>query len=172
MHLSPKRKIFKGERSILSTGLLMLAAFSLPGCANTWKTFDGHETFTSGYVIDQQALEMVPVGSSREQVLLSLGTPSTEATFDNDAFYYISQKRVRNMAFQNPHIVSQHVMAVYFGPDQRVTRIANYGMKDGKLFDFISKTTPTGGKETTFIGQLLTGLAGQPQLENQPVSHY
>ena len=172
MHLSPSRKIFKGERSILSTGLAVLTALGLAGCANTWKTLDGHETFTSGYVIDQQAIDTVPVGSSREQVLLALGTPSTEATFDNDAFYYISQKRVRNMAFQNPHIVSQHVLAVYFGPDQRVTKLANYGLKDGKLFDFISKTTPTGGKETTFIGQLLTGLAGHPQLENQPVSHY
>jgi outer membrane protein assembly factor BamE (lipoprotein component of BamABCDE complex) len=172
MHLSSSRKIFKGERFLLGTGLVMLAAVSLSGCANAWKTVNGHEAFTSGYVVDQQALDMVPVGSSREQVLLALGTPSTEATFDNDAFYYISQKRVRSMAFQNPHIVSQHVLAVYFGPDQRVTKLANYGLKDGKLFDFISKTTPTGGKETTFLGQLITGLAGQPQLEGQPVSHY
>ncbi|MGN6582127.1 MAG: outer membrane protein assembly factor BamE [Rhizobiaceae bacterium] len=172
MHLLSSRKIFKGERLILGTGLAVLAAIGLSGCANTLRTFNGHETFTSGYVIDQQALDMVPVGSSREQVLLALGTPSTEATFDNDAFYYISQKRVRSMAFQNPHIVSQHVLAVYFGPDQRVTKLANYGLKDGKLFDFISKTTPTGGKETTFLGQLISGLAGTPQLEGQPRSHY
>jgi len=172
MHLSSMRKIFKGEGFVLSAGLAVLTAVSLSGCANAWKSFNGHEAFTSGYVIDQQALDMVPVGSSREQVLLALGTPSTEATFDNHAFYYISQKRVRNMAFQNPHIVSQHVLAVYFGPDERVTKLANYGLKDGKPFDFISKTTPTGGKETTFIGQLLTGLAGNPQLEGQPRSHY
>ena len=38
------------------------------------------ETLTQGYVIDQQAVDSVPIGSSREQVLLALGTPSTTAT--------------------------------------------------------------------------------------------
>lgn len=172
MHLSSSPGIFKGERAIWGASILVIATLSLGGCANTWHTFNGRESFTTGYVVDQQALDMVPVGSSREQVLLALGTPSTEATFDNDAFYYISQKRVRKMAFQNPHIVSQHVLAIYFGADQRVVRIANYGLKQGKPFDFISKTTPTGGKETSFIGQLLSGLAGNPQLGGEPRSHF
>ena len=35
--------------------------------------------------------------------------------------------------------------------------IANYGLKDGKVFDFISRTTPTGGKDQTFLGQMLAG---------------
>ena len=90
------------------------------------------ETLTQGYVIDQQQIDQVPVGSSREQVLLALGTPSTTATFDNEVFYYISQTRVRPVAFMNPQLVDQRVLAVYFGEDGRVTQIANYGMQDGK----------------------------------------
>ena len=133
-----------------------------------WSTFNGHETFTNGYVIDQEMLDQVPVGSSREQVLLALGTPSTTATFGNEVYYYISQKRARAAEFQNLHVVSQTVLAIYFGDDNRVTRIAKYGLKDGKLFDFISRTTPTGGKETTFIGQLIHGLEGAPDLANGP----
>ena len=53
------------------------AAAALSGC-NTSKMFAGlkpGETLTQGYVIDQQAIDLVPVGSSREQVLLALGTP-------------------------------------------------------------------------------------------------
>ncbi|MDN5929076.1 MAG: outer membrane protein assembly factor BamE [Hyphomicrobiales bacterium] len=142
-----------------------LAPLALAGCTNNvMSTFNGHETFTKGYVIDQQMLDQVPVGSSREQVLLALGTPSTTATFGNEVYYYISQKRARRAEFQNLHIVSQNVLAIYFGDDDRVARIANYGLKDGKLFDFVSRTTPTGGRETTFIGQMVRGLSGVPDL--------
>ena len=76
---------------------LIVAVAAISGC-NSSKTFAGltpGETLTQGYVIDQQSIDLVPVGSSREQVLLALGTPSTTATFDNEAFYYISQTRKR-----------------------------------------------------------------------------
>jgi len=131
---------------------------------------DPRETLNQGYVFDQQALDFVPVGSSREQVLLALGTPTTTATFDNEVFYYISQKRVRSVAFMQPRVVDQRVLAIYFGPDQRVANIAAYGMQDGKVFDFIAKTTPTGGKDQTFIGQLLSGLGNTklPGMQKAP----
>ena len=138
---------------------LLIAAAVLGGC-NTSKTFAGlkpGETLTQGYVIDQQSIDLVPVGSSREQVLLALGSPSTTATFDNEVFYYVSQTRKRPAAFMNPKIVDQRILAVYMGKDGRVENIANYGLKDGKVFDFISRTTPTGGKDQNFLGQLMTG---------------
>ncbi|MEF2070920.1 outer membrane protein assembly factor BamE [Consotaella aegiceratis] len=114
------------------------------------------EVLNQGYIIDEQTLDLVPVGSSREQVLLSLGSPSTTATFDNEVFYYFSQKRVRPVAFMRPKIVDQRILAIYFNAEGRVERIANYGIQDGKIFDFISRTTPTGGKDVSFLGQILT----------------
>nr|WP_255561779.1 outer membrane protein assembly factor BamE [Pseudohoeflea sp. DP4N28-3] len=117
------------------------------------------EVLNQGYVIDQQALELTPVGSSRDQVLLSLGTPSTTATFDNEVFYYISQKRERAAMFLKPKLVSQDVLAVYFDDEGTVTNIAHYTLKDGRAFDTISRTTPTGGQDETFLLQLLTGAS-------------
>lgn len=160
MDLSLPLNIFKGRRPsgcavlIAAAAALSLSACSVPG------RLDPSHTYKEGYVADPQALQMVPVGSSREQVLLALGTPSTTATFGNDVYYYISQTRVRPVAFMNPRIVKQKVLAIYFGPDDRVAKIANYGLKDGKVFDFISRTTPTGGKDYTFIGQILSGVVG------------
>jgi len=138
---------------------LLVAVCALSACNSSKMIGDLNpsQTLTQGYVIDQQAIDSVPVGSSREQVLLALGTPSTTATFDNEAFYYISQTRKRYVAFDKPHLVDQHVLAVYFGPDSRVTQIANYGMKDGKIFDFVSRTTPTGGKDQNFLSQIIAG---------------
>jgi outer membrane protein assembly factor BamE (lipoprotein component of BamABCDE complex) len=149
---------------LLSAGL---ASLGLAAGCNT------SEVLNQGYVVDEQTIQLVPVGSSREQVLTALGTPSTKATFDNEVFYYISQKRVRPVAFMNPHIVDQRVLAIYFGGDNTVTNIANYGLQNGVLFDFISRTTPTGGKDVSFLGQLLqpggppAGL--NPNTNNGPV---
>lgn len=115
------------------------------------------QTFIHGAVVSQDQVDLVPVGSSREQVLLSLGSPSTTGTFDNEVFYYISQSKVKNYAFQKGKITDQRVFAVYFDEEQQVSQLSNYGLQDGKVFDFISRTTPTGGKDNTFLGQLLQG---------------
>jgi outer membrane protein assembly factor BamE (lipoprotein component of BamABCDE complex) len=146
-------------RAAAGMASVVALAAALSGC-NTSKMFgdvNPSETFNQGYIVDQQSLDLVPVGSSREQVLLALGTPSTTATFDNEVFYYISQTRRRAVAFEKPKLIDQKVLAVYFGPDNRVTQIANYGMKDGKIFDFVSRTTPTGGKDQNFLTQIITG---------------
>jgi len=153
------RKFKTGHASRLVLAVTLAGAgLALAGC-NTVSSLTPGETLTQGYVIDEQALELVPVGSSREQVMLALGTPSTTATFDNEVFYYISQTRRRGAAFMKPKLVDQKVLAVYFGNDGRVRQIANYGLQDGKVFDFISRTTPTGGREQNFLAQMITGVA-------------
>ncbi len=118
------------------------------------------ETLHNGYVLDKDALDLTPEGSSREQVLLSMGTPSTTATFDGEVFYYISQKRERPVAFMKPRLVEQTVVAFYFNKDGVVARRAVYTLKDGQVFDTISRTTPTGGRDLTFLQQLLSGGTG------------
>lgn len=129
---------------------------ALSGCST-------REVLTQGYVVDEQALQLVPEGSSRDQVLLALGSPSTTATFDNEVFYYISQKRVRPVAFMRPRLVDQRVLAVYFNEEDRVERIADYGLENGQVVDFITRTTPTGGRDATFLGQILTDTgSGSP----------
>jgi outer membrane protein assembly factor BamE (lipoprotein component of BamABCDE complex) len=114
--------------------------------------------YQRGYVFDQAALDQVPVGASQEQVLLVLGTPSTIATVSGEAFYYISQRTEQKAAFLNPQVVDQRVLAIYFDPERRVARIANYGIQDGKIFDFVSRTTPTGGEELNFLRQIFGNL--------------
>jgi outer membrane protein assembly factor BamE (lipoprotein component of BamABCDE complex) len=149
----PKRYSFR-PRSIV-VGLTMLAAATALSACNT------SQVLNQGYIIDQSALEATPVGSSREQVLLSLGTPSTTQTIDsNEVFYYISQQRKRGMAFQKTKLVGQSVLAVYLDQEGTVSRIANYTLQDGKVFDMISRTTPTGGTERGFLAGVLGGFTG------------
>ncbi len=135
---------------------MVVASITVSGCTS----MQIGDTMYNGYVIDQQSLNLIPEGSSREQVLLTMGTPSTTATFDNEVFYYISQKRERAVAFMKPRLVEQTVLAIYFDKDGTVARRANYALQDGKVFDTISRTTPTGGRDLTFLQQLLSGGTG------------
>ncbi len=128
-----------------AAAVALVGVFALAGCG----AFS--ESFQRGYVLQPGALEQIPIGATQEQVLLVLGTPSTVATVDGDAFYYISQKGERTAAFMKQEVVDQRVIAVYFDKERRVTRLANYGLKDGHVFDFYSKTTPTGGQELSYL---------------------
>ena len=129
--------------------LALAGAIALAACGSMT------ETLQRGYVLPEGALEQVPVGATQEQVLIVLGTPSTVATVNGNAFYYISQKAQRSAAFMPHEVVDQRVIAVYFDKERRVTRLANYGVKDGKIFDFLSQTTPTGGQELSYHPQHL-----------------
>ncbi len=156
------KRYFGTDRKWTSAAALALAlsAGALSGCTSVG------EVMNNGYIVDEQSLALVPEGSSREQVMLSLGSPSTTATFDNEVFYYISQKRTRPAAFMKPQLVDQSVLAIYFDKDGVVASRANYTLKDGKVFDMISRTTPTGGKDFTFLQQLLSGGTGAAAARN------
>ena len=121
---------------------LCLLCVSLSACA---------EQYQKGYILADGALEQVPIGASQDQVLIVLGTPSTVATLNGEVFYYISQRAERRVAFMPQQVTDQRVVAVYFDKGRHVQRLANYGMKDGKIFDFISRTTPTGGQEMSYL---------------------
>jgi outer membrane protein assembly factor BamE (lipoprotein component of BamABCDE complex) len=138
--------------------LAVLVAAGLGGCFTT-------QTRIHGHLISEAMLGQVPVGASQEQVLLALGTPSTTSTVaeTGEAYYYISQKTQAPARFMNAQVVDQRVVAVYFDKSKRVAQVANYGLQDGKVFDFIARKTPTAGREVSLIGQLLQGL-GRPSI--------
>jgi outer membrane protein assembly factor BamE (lipoprotein component of BamABCDE complex) len=109
------------------------------------------ETYQRGFVLPEGALEQIPIGATQEQVLIVLGTPSTVATVSGEVFYYISQKTERSVAFMPRDVTDQRVIAVYFDKNRKVTRLANYGIKDGKIFDFLARETATGGEEFNYL---------------------
>ncbi len=133
--------------------LALVCAVALAGCGNF------SETLQRGYVLPEGALEQIPVGATQEQVLIVLGTPSTVATVDGEAFYYISQKTERLVAFMPHQVIDQRVVAVYFDKNRQVVRLANYGLKDGKVFDFVSQTTATGGVELNYLRGILRSFS-------------
>jgi outer membrane protein assembly factor BamE (lipoprotein component of BamABCDE complex) len=137
-------------RSLALAGAL---GATLGGCIGYEGDFD------RGYQVDQETISQINVGATtKPQALTLLGTPSTTSTVGGDAWYYIGQKLHRSLAFMPVQMTDQHVLAVYFDKSGKVTRVANYGMQDGKVFDYVSRTTPTGGVEPDFLRNMMSGL--------------
>ena len=111
------------------------------------------QSYQRGYVLPDGALEQIPLGSSQDQVLVVLGTPSTVATVSGEVFYYISQ-RTEQTSFLPARETNRRIVAVYFDRNRKVERLADYGMKDGKIFDYVSQKTPSGGEELSYISYL------------------
>src|SRR5262249_29692503 len=139
----PAARARRAGRVLAAAAAVLWLALPLGGCFS--------ETYQKGYIVPEGALEQIPIGASQEKVLILLGTPSTGAHVSGEAFYYISQRAERPVAFMMQESVDQRVIAVYFDRKRRVERIANYGIKDGKIFDFISRTTPTSGREINYL---------------------
>jgi outer membrane protein assembly factor BamE (lipoprotein component of BamABCDE complex) len=133
-------------RTVRAAAAIALVCALLGGCTS--------EQFQKGYILPPGALEQIPIGASQDQVLIVMGTPSTVATLSGEVFYYISQRSVRPVAFMNQKVVDQRVIAIYFDKNRQVIRLANYGLQDGKIFDFISRTTPTSGQEMSYLTPL------------------
>ncbi len=122
-----------------------LLSLGLGGCLG----YDGD--IQHGYQMDPQAMADVRPGQTAEQVLVTLGSPSTTSTVGGDAWYYIQQKADRSIAFMKPTIDDQRVYAVYFDKAKKVSRIANYGMQDGRVVNFAAGATPTIGGDNSLL---------------------
>ena len=146
-------KTVRNHNSPIRLALVLACGWALAGCGANFG-----ETLQRGYVLQEGSLEQIPIGATQEQVLIVLGTPSTVATVSGEAFYYISQKTERTAAFLPHRVIDQRVVAVYFDKDRRVARLANYGIKDGKIFDFVSQTTPTSGKELNYLANVFKNV--------------
>jgi outer membrane protein assembly factor BamE (lipoprotein component of BamABCDE complex) len=146
-----------GDISACWRGLRVLAVAMV--CTVLASCWGMGEEFQKGYIMPPGALEQIPIGASQDQVLIVMGTPSTVATLNGEVFYYISQRTERAAAFMPDKVVDQRVVAVYFDKNRQVRRLANYGLKDGKIFDFISRTTATSGQELSYLTPLFKLLS-------------
>jgi outer membrane protein assembly factor BamE (lipoprotein component of BamABCDE complex) len=152
----------KPLRSVLS----VLAAASLLALTGCSATITKH-----GQLFRQTDLQAVQPGMSQDQVRNTLGTPTTTAVIGGGRTYYYISSTQSQTAFFLPKETDRQVVAIYFNQGGTVDHVANYGLKDGKVFDFISRTTPApGGKDEGILQSLFRNL-GKQQLFGDPASN-
>jgi outer membrane protein assembly factor BamE (lipoprotein component of BamABCDE complex) len=133
-----------------SLALAALVAILCTGCA---------ETVTKhGHLFQENDLAQISPGMSAEQVKTSLGTPTTTASVGTGtAYYYISSVEGQT-AFFAAKEKDRRVVAVYFGPHGSVDHVAQYGLKDGKVFDYVKNETPSMAKDESILKALFRNL--------------
>jgi len=119
-------------------------------------------TIKHGHHFRASDLNQVQEGMTKDQVRQILGTPDTTSPINGgEGYYYISSVE-KQTSFFKPHEVDRKVVAVYFNKLDSVDKISHYGLKDGKVFDFISRKTGTHARDEGILKALFRNL-GQKQ---------
>ena len=145
-------KATKSQVMKLLTVSLFAAAVGLIACA---PVIDQR-----GYLPDPQLEAKIKPGKdTKTTVEDELGNASTTATFGGDAWYYISSTE-KQVAFFTPTVLRREIFAVYFNKDGKVTGTRHFGLKDGHVIAFETRTTPARGRELTLLQQILNAQPG------------
>ncbi|MEL6298966.1 MAG: outer membrane protein assembly factor BamE [Pseudomonadota bacterium] len=112
-----------------------------------------------GHHLRPTDLQQIQPGMAEDEVRMALGSPATTSQTANGKSYYYISSTTQQQAFFKPKEVDRKVIAVYFSPLGSVTRVANYGLKDGRVFDYISRETPSANTaDETILQQLFRNL--------------
>ncbi len=110
---------------------------------------------TRGQVIHSDQLEQLRVGiTTKEQVSMILGSPSSTSTFEQDVWYYVSERVIDKPL--NPGILTERtVLELTFDESNRLSELQERGADDGRTIDPSNRTTRTHGQKPSIAGQLL-----------------
>lgn len=137
--------LFRPKALLLASALALTSA-----CAG--------EITTHGNLPLEEVIEQIKPGETNQnQVADMLGSPSTIATFERDIWYYIGNRK-KKLAFFEPTLLERKILEIKFDRSGVVESIERFDAEDGKDLDLVSRTTPTKGKELTFMQQLIGNL--------------
>ncbi len=130
--------------------LCMCMVFIVTGCAR--------ETYHRGYKISPPMIEQVNKGMTSQEAREFLGSPSLVSDLGGKAFYYISSTFEKRVPFGEKEIDRQ-VIALYFSDkNDKVVRVAHYGIKDGVIVDHTTETTHKSGGDINILQQIFSNI--------------
>ena len=132
-----------------------LLALALTACSET-VTVRGHQ-------FQESDLQRVTKGMGQDQVRAALGSPTTTAAVGTGSAYYYISSTEGQAAFFKPTEKDRKVLAVYFTQMGSVDKVAQYGLKDGKVFDYVKNETPNVARDEGILKALFRNL-GTKQL--------
>ena len=137
-----------------------LCALPLGACAPT--------VATHGHRLDDDALAQVRPGrSTRQQVAQLLGSPSSLSTFDDSAWYYVSQTTERR-SFYQAEVVEQEVVTITFDATGVVDAVDRRDLDDAREIELVERETATAGNELSVLEQFI-GNVGRFNLPRDTV---
>lgn len=151
--LNHHRKVSGRLRPAFGGYGLAIALLALAGLLGCTPTVENH-----GHSLDEAQIGKIkPGSSSRQEVLQLMGSPSALSTFDDNAWYYVSQRTEKKSFYQND-VVDQEVVTVTFDEEGRVAAIDRHGLDQVASIDPVNRITPTAGSSPSIFKQLIGNI--------------
>ena len=115
---------------------------------------------------DQQMKTIIPGIHTRSDVLRILGSPTTQAPFNDNVWYYIGQETEKR-GILDPEVTEERIVQLEFNPDSTVFYLKE--IPKGSRIDVpvVRSKTPTHGNDMTIMQQML-GNIGRFNTASQP----
>jgi len=143
--MTSRQKLFRGIALAVAVSALSL---SLSACGAS-------RIAVRGNLPDpERVAELKPGEVGKEDILDSLGSPSSINTFGKETWYYISE-RTETVAFLAPKVLERKVLIVEFNDKGMMSQIVELGLDAGRELAHVKRITPTFGEELTVLDQVL-----------------
>jgi outer membrane protein assembly factor BamE (lipoprotein component of BamABCDE complex) len=110
---------------------------------------------TRGNLPDVERVEELKPGDiTKEEVAEILGSPSTVASFGNEAWLYISE-RTETLAWFHPEVMERNVLVLEFDKEGVLVEKMQVGLDAANKVIPSDRRTPTHGNKLTAIEQLV-----------------
>ncbi len=113
---------------------------------------------THGFMPREELVnQLSPGGQDKRLVSQVMGTPSSIGSFDDNVWYYITQ-RTKKKAFFKPQLMEQQVLVLLFDEKEVLQSIEKYNLEEAQLVEPLDDKTPTVGRKLTILQQLFGNL--------------
>lgn len=146
----------------MTLGAVTLGAGALGGLAACAPLLE-----VRGFVPEKEKIEALKVGvDNPSTVAEALGSPTLKSTFEEETWYYVSE-RAERIAFLEPDILQRQILVLSFDPDtSKLKDIGHYGLEDGKVVPLVARTTPAKGRELSFMQEVFGNIGRFGALPN------
>ena len=97
----------------------------------------------------------------KAEVEIILGPPSTESTFDENKWYYMSNT-IRRVGVSKPKVLEHQIYEIIFDEENRVIDVQQYDLSNFKEINYNDKETVTKGNEQNLIEMLVRSTSKLP----------
>ncbi len=115
----------------------------------------------------ERVTELKPGEATKDDIVDSLGSPSSINTFGNETWYYISEK-TETIAFLRPQVLQRNILIVEFDKKGQMAQIVSLGLDAGREITQVKRVTPTFGQEMTVLDQILGNFRRFSSRKNVP----
>ena len=129
----------------------LLAAMALSVCSSD--LFLTH----NGNMPSNERIAKVKVGQTKNEVISTLGAPSSVVSLDQNTWIYMSSD-IKRVAFMAPKEVNRDVLTIEFSNSGKVEKISRLNKKNGVEVEVCDDKTETLGHQPGFFEKFFGGV--------------